>query len=358
MKIGDKVRFLNDVGGGIVTGFQGKNTVLVEDKDGFDIPTPIHEVVVVETNDYNISRPQKKAAPSVEKKDTKTTAKAAAQIQVESEIESTEIYETKEGDELNVFLAYVPDDVKKMSTTPFSAYLVNDSNYFLYYTYSAAEGNAWQVRSHGRIEPNSKYYLEDFEKKDLNDLTRVAVHLLPFKMDKPFATQQAVSVELRIDVVKFYKLHSFTSSDFFDEPALEYEIVKQNRPVKQMMLTPQEIKTAIYEKEKAQRPRRARIGSSQKKELIEVDLHAHVLLETTAGLSNADILAYQLEQFNEKMQEQLKNKGQKIVFIHGKGNGVLRKAILDELRRKYKKCTSQDASFAEHGFGATLVVIH
>ena len=35
MKIGDKVRFLSEVGGGIVKGFQGKEIVLVEDADGF-----------------------------------------------------------------------------------------------------------------------------------------------------------------------------------------------------------------------------------------------------------------------------------------------------------------------------------
>ena len=55
MKIGDKVRFLSEVGGGVVTGFQGKNIVLVEDADGFDIPMPINECVVIETDDYNIN---------------------------------------------------------------------------------------------------------------------------------------------------------------------------------------------------------------------------------------------------------------------------------------------------------------
>ena len=48
MKKGDKVRFLSEVGGGKVAGFQGKNIVLVEDEDGFEIPMPINEVVVVE----------------------------------------------------------------------------------------------------------------------------------------------------------------------------------------------------------------------------------------------------------------------------------------------------------------------
>ena len=52
MKIGDKVRFLSEVGGGIVTGFQGKDIALVEDADGFDIPMPVRECVVIDADDY------------------------------------------------------------------------------------------------------------------------------------------------------------------------------------------------------------------------------------------------------------------------------------------------------------------
>ena len=50
MKIGDKVRFLSEVGGGVVAGFQGKNIVLVEDEDGFQIPTSITDVVVIDND--------------------------------------------------------------------------------------------------------------------------------------------------------------------------------------------------------------------------------------------------------------------------------------------------------------------
>ena len=66
MKIGDKVRFLSEVGGGIVTGFQGKDFVLVEDADGFDIPMPIRECVVIETDDYNLKRKPTSSAPKQE----------------------------------------------------------------------------------------------------------------------------------------------------------------------------------------------------------------------------------------------------------------------------------------------------
>ena len=53
MKIGDKVRFLSEVGGGRVSGFQGKDIVLVEDEDGFDVPMRITEVVVIGEEDYD-----------------------------------------------------------------------------------------------------------------------------------------------------------------------------------------------------------------------------------------------------------------------------------------------------------------
>ena len=49
IRIGSRVRFLSEVGGGTVVGFQKGNIVLVEDEDGFQIPTLMSEVVVVET---------------------------------------------------------------------------------------------------------------------------------------------------------------------------------------------------------------------------------------------------------------------------------------------------------------------
>lgn len=97
---------------------------------------------------------------------------------------------------------------------------------------------------------------------------------------------------------------------------------------------------------------------NQKTELIEVDLHIDELLDTTAGMSAADIKAYQLKVFRETMEANKSKKGQRIVFIHGNGEGVLRKAILDELKRAYKTCEWQDASFQQYGFGATMVIVH
>ena len=351
MKIGDKVRFLSEVGGGIVTGFQGKDFVLVEDADGFDIPMPIRECVVVETDDYNMKR--EPASPkSREEEPVKLVKPEIPAVQRQPEMRG--------GDTLNVCLAYVPEDVKAMTVTPFDAYLVNDSNYYLYYAYLSAEGKAWKTRSHGLVEPNTKLLLEEFTKDALNDMERVAVQLVAFKENKPAAIKPAVSVEIRIDTVKFYKLHTFRESDFFEEPALIYDIVKDDVPVKQVYVSAEEIQAALLQKKAVDKPKSQPIvksGQSVKNGIIEVDLHIDSLLDDTKGMDNGEILNYQLDKFREVMGNYKNKREQKIVFIHGKGDGVLRKAIIDELRRKYSSCRYQDASFQEYGFGATMVTI-
>ena len=367
MKIGDKVRFLNEVGGGKVTGFQGKDIVLVEDADGFDIPMPVRECVVIETDDYNIPMPAADKAPAGKKDERQTSRPVASASPVQTaplpkpEISVYRQPEMKGGDVLNVYLAFVPEDIKAVSTTPFETYLVNDSNYYLYYTYLSAEGKAWTVRSHGLVEPNTKLLLEEFEKSALNEHERVAVQLLAFKDNLPFALKPAVGVELRIDVVKFYKLHTFQPTDFFETPALLYEVVKDDRPVHQVFVSAEELQQALLQKGTAdvQAPvqRKDAPKHGGKPGILEIDLHIGELLDDTRGMSNAEMLNYQLDKFREVMEQYKNKRGTRIVFIHGKGEGVLRKAVLDELKRKYPACSAQDASFREYGFGATLVTI-
>ena len=81
------------------------------------------------------------------------------------------------------------------------------------------------------------------------------------------------------------------------------------------------------------------------------------LLETTAGMTAADILEYQLDVFRRTLDQYKAHRGKKLIFIHGKGEGVLRHAIIHELNYKYKHYSYQDASFREYGYGATQVTI-
>ena len=363
MKIGDKVRFIYETGGGIVTGFRGKDVVLVEDADGFEIPMNVRECVAVETNEYNFEKKtaaQKSKDEDAKKRNAPIPAKAAVEDDEPFEpIVSYRPAERPEGERLNVMLAFLPMDEKSLSNSRFEAYIINDSNYMLYFTYLSASGRSWAVRANGILEPNSKMFLEEFGREELNDIERVCVQLLPFKDKKPFALKPAMNIERRIDTVKFYKLHLFRENPFFDEGALLYDLVVDDKPTKEIFTDAEEIQKIILEKKKGDAPQKPAQQPKITKgsDILEVDLHIDALLETTAGMNNFDMLNYQLEVVRRTMDENLKYKGKKIVFIHGKGEGVLRNAISQEIRRKYPRCLSQDASFQKYGFGATMVII-
>ena len=357
MKIGDKVRFLSEVGGGRVTGFQGQDIVLVEDEDGFDIPMPVRECVVIETDDYNIPTPAQKADVK-KKQETGRPAQAEAKVE-KPELSTYRQPETRSGNRLNVFLAFVPVDARELTNTAFEAYLVNDSNYFVRFALTTQTGAAVQLRHEGLVEPNTKLFLEEFRRDVLPELERVVVQAFAYKEERSFRLKKPVDVALRIDGTKFYKLHTFAPTDFFEEPALLVDVVRDDRAVRSVFVDAESLRDALTPHAKPEpRPAKAPARKPHKEgDLIEVDLHASEVLETTAGMTNKDILDYQLGIFRRTMDEHRRHTGQRIVFIHGKGEGVLRHALVNELRYRFKSCQYQDASFQEYGYGATQVTI-
>ena len=228
MKIGDKVRFLSEVGGGKVAGFQGKNIVLVEDEDGFQVPMRLTEVVVVGEENYDTRHVVEAKATSVK------AALAADDEEQETEPADKPITfkakpeERKGGDKLSAFLAFVPMNVKELMETRFETYLVNDSNYYLRYTYLTAEGTAWQVRAEGEIEPNTKEFIEEFGREDLNEFEHCCIQFIAYKRDKHFLLKPPVNADVRMDPVKFYKLHAFRENPFFEQPALIYTLIEND----------------------------------------------------------------------------------------------------------------------------------
>jgi hypothetical protein len=233
MKIGDKVRFLSEVGGGRVAGFQGKDIVLVEDEDGFDVPMRRNEVVVVGDEDYDTARMVKAKNDALGGKET-VGGNAADEA---PELEPADrpvtfrpaVEERKGGDKLSAYLAFVPMDVKELSETRFESYIVNDCNYYLRYVYMTAEGTSWTVRQTGEIEPNTKCFIEEFGRENLNELEHTCIQLLAYKREKRFLRKPVVDALITLDPVKFYKLHTFRENVYFEQPALIYTIIENDR---------------------------------------------------------------------------------------------------------------------------------
>lgn len=353
-KAGDTVRYLNSVGGGRITRIEGQMAYV--DEDGFETPVLLRECVVVASGDtfYKSSRPVPKSAEPA-------PAPAPKAPEPQPVPEPEPFVETPEGEKLNIVLAFEAADIKRLSDTTFDAFLVNDSNYWLYITVATKpDGDTpWELRYSGVIEPQIQEFLFELSTTDLPGIDRLSVQALPFKRDK-FNLKLPVAFEQRFDATKLARLHCFTSNPYFDSKVVAIDIVcddvtcgRNNAP------DAEELKRAMLTKVKEDRKPRQQVAKrhGDTDSPLEVDLHASELLDTTAGMSKADILNYQIDYFRRIMDENMRHPGRVIIFIHGKGEGVLRQALMKELTHRYKGCDVSDASFREYGFGATKVII-
>jgi len=360
MKIGDKVRFLSETGGGKVAGFPGNNIVLVEDEDGFQIPFPITEVVLIGEDNYATSKlvSSKMSAESKQNgiepdgRSIKTLLKDG-QDDVDASLNEEDKYDTvddekevtfrapveerKGGNMLSAYIAFVPMDINNVTSTRFETYFVNDSNYYIQFCYMIAEGNSWNLKYKGEVEPNTKLYIEEFGRDALNDMNHIAVQFISYKLEKGFIMKPSVDAQFRIDPVKFYKLHTFQDTQFFESPALLYSLIVDDVPARPLVIDPKALKKEMFagadnEKKESQE----HIGNYMRRyedgkngnvfkikhrgddDIVVIDLHADELLDTTAGMTTADILNYQMKKFRDVLAEYANKKGQKIVFIHGK----------------------------------------
>lgn len=87
---------------------------------------------------------------------------------------------------------------------------------------------------------------------------------------------------------------------------------------------------------------------------MEVDLHIEKLTPSAKGMSNFDILNLQLETAKRQLDFAVSKRIQKVVFIHGVGEGVLKEELYF-LFRKYENVKYYDADYQKYGMGATEV---
>ncbi len=386
IKIGDKVRFLNAVGGGKVVGFQDKNIVLVEEEDGFETPVLANEIVVVEAGDdmaKAMSKEEKKKSAGTttqslhaamnqglddeDEAEIKTSASARPSAGSEDEAPYfTDDLDSADGEKINISLAFMPVTEDKLQNTDFDLYLINDDNYFVSFFISTKDDSSfeneeerWVLREQGTIEPHTRLLLNRITNGHAGDWERINVQAIAFKDKRSFVQKPAFNASLHLSPTRLYKQNAFTANDYFDRNALVLAVVKDDRQAAPTTISAETIEEAIVTKPAEKTPAlKTRIEKKEKKDdILEIDLHIDKLLDDTTGMQPKDILDYQVSKFRQTMEAHKKEKGKRIVFIHGKGEGVLRKELWKRLTLEYPSCDKQDASFLRYGFGATMVTI-
>lgn len=375
-KPGDIVRYLNTTGGGKITRIDGK--IAFVEEDGFETPVLLKDLVVVQPAG---SKPAMDGARLMFDQQAFDMGREEPiepkEYIVANEEPSPElpVLETPGGNNLNLALAFEPTDIKNLDKSAFDAVLVNDSNYFINFIVlrKGSLDTAWSMVYSGVVAPNELIDITRIKRDELAEYETIAVQFFAYKKDKVFDIQKPGNIVRKIELTKFHKFHCFRPGLYFETPVLEYMLVKDgtfigNRGAEDyddniMSGADKQSLQDLSNKFKADtgkkpQPKKNKDNPRKLLPLIEIDLHIGELTDTTAGMEPKDMLELQLDTVRKNMKSNSQRIGQKIVFIHGKGEGVLRKAVLDLLKKEYPKAEIQDASFREYGFGATLVTIH
>lgn len=236
-KIGDTVRFLNTTGGGKITKIEGR--IAYVEEDGFETPVLLNEVVVVLPAGHE---PEKKgarmmfdqkafddgkksvrdAAPQKSADSRKTDNVAEPELPVE---------ETEYGEDITVALVFEPENAKALSTSRINAALVNDSNYFLYFSVLIRdnEAKAWKPLFTGEVAPNEMIDLASFTQQNISEIERVVFQAMAYKKGKSFQVKYPLNISKKIDLTKFFKAHCFRPGVYLDTPCIEIPLYSERR---------------------------------------------------------------------------------------------------------------------------------
>jgi len=148
------------------------------------------------------------------------------------------------------------------------------------------------------------------------------------------------------------------TTDGFELDFSSQELVKQEESssFKKHIFKNESLQDVVSEKEPVKRKTVVKKAKERFEPTLEVDLHMHHLTNSTRGMTNHDMLNLQLDTARRQLEFAIRKRIQKVVFIHGVGEGVL-KVELEYLFGRYSNVKFYDANYQKYGLGATEVYI-
>ncbi len=133
--------------------------------------------------------------------------------------------------------------------------------------------------------------------------------------------------------------------------------IKDNQIMDRSVFSGKSLESVLSEKETKKRQNPPKISSKERTQpAMEVDLHINQLVKNTRGMQNHEMLNLQLDTAKRRLEFAFQNRIQRVVFIHGVGEGVL-KLELEYLFKRYEGLKYYDANYQKYGQGATEVYI-
>ncbi|TGE18292.1 Smr/MutS family protein [Hymenobacter elongatus] len=367
MNVGDRVRLLTGREEGIITRLLDNDLVEVAIDNDFTIPVLRREVVVVaaeETKAFGLSA----SAVAAEKKAASNNASRAAKA-AGAAAPATPATKKPEGPETPVAPKAAPVQkglylaLTHQSPELLSLHVINHTDRDVLFTYGEELAGKYRALAAEKLsaksvsQPLGHWHLKDFDKWPAS-----VVQLLPHLLN------DTTAYELLIKRVQF-RANSFYTSRQANVPVLQreaYLFQLDEKPAAPIVIAPEKLAETLQQQLTGNAPAKpAAVAPVPEPAKIlvapshEVDLHLEALHPEAATeeppLSNTAILKLQLEAFEDTLSRALATNMHEIVFIHGSGNGTLRKELHKLLSRNKDIKFFEDAQKEKFGYGATLV---
>lgn len=354
-KIGDKVNFLSTTGGGKVTKIIDSRMVMVEIEGGFEIPTLISDLVL----DYRSQPAPSKQQQAVDKVQKEVQGQQLlAQEQAEAARKSGLRRFVKEAEKEGIYMAFVPHEQQWLLTGPLDLVLVNHTPFEMLYTFTIKEEDKFVNVDFGQVDKYEKIVIETLSRDDLEYwlngvvqaiLTAETSDFVLLPLNAPFSLRPG----------RFFKEGSYVPSGILGEKSLmiclsELIALKHgdgdfSKIIKEGVGSQTAAKTLVKQEAPIDKHKVAP-GEAV------VDLHIGELVDNILGLSSHDMFKIQTDYFKKMLESAIAADYNKVTFIHGVGNGVLKNAIIEELKN-YQNTENRMASIAKFGVGAIDVMI-
>lgn len=345
-KVGDKVRFLNESGGGIISKIVSHGLVNVAIEDGFEIPTMVSNLIKVE----------EESAPSMASSQPQPSAASAAEDAAQARIHSLLARSGQKVQPYGLYLAFHPVNQRWLLTGNMDIFLLNHTPYDVMFSLllEATDGT-YRSRDFDIIPRGSQYYLATVKPDQLGKWSKGTVQFL-FRRKKLSKVLMPASVNFKISESRFLAESNY----------MENALMTERNFLVSLMPLP---RGAEPEEEREGRDMEVPVIKARPElpeEVIKqyrtrdyeavVDLHAESLSENPASLKAHEILTLQKATFRACLESAIRNDYQRVTFIHGIGEGKLKQEIIHMLE-DYRHIRVQDAPMNEFGHGALELIL-
>ncbi|MDX5419636.1 MAG: Smr/MutS family protein [Hymenobacteraceae bacterium] len=315
MNVGDRVRLMSGREEGIITRILDNNIVEVAIDNDFTIPVSRREIVLIAPEEAKAFRGQ-------EQETTKPAARKEPPAPVLAE--------------KGIYLAMVHQSEELLAAT-----VINNTDYDVLFTCGEDRNNQYRGLQNDKLAPKATRVVSHYHLKDFEKWPTLVVQFLQHRNGSP-SLFEPVTKKVLFRANSFYK--SKRTAPVVNKEAYLFQI--DTKPV---AVDTDKIKEQLAEKPAAQENNKVQAPEH------EVDLHIEKLVEDHSGMSNSAMLKLQLDRFQDALERAMAANMHEIIFIHGSGNGILRKEIQKILSRTPGIRFFEDAKKEKFGYGATLV---